>query len=522
MEPTDPPSGAPAVSASRRLSPRLLVALALAGAVMATELGAIRNLLRLWDTSPMYSYGYLVPAISLFLAYATRDRYLGRPVRPAPVAGGLVFAAWAGLLLLGRVSGIILLEQIALVVAAAGIVLVVWGLARLRAVWFAVAYLLLMVPIWDVFTEPMHLRFQLFSAGIGLRVLDLLGIPAFREGTFISLPNLTLEVARACSGVNYLVAVLALALPLAHLYLRTTWKRVVLVLSGIVIAALSNGLRVALIGVLAYADIGAPLHGPGHVLHGLFVSGIGLAMLLVSLSILQETPAGPAGAPAAPLREATPPARLHAALAALAFIVFTAAGLHASRPAPVPLRVALDGLPLQIGPWVAVPFAEPAHPGWWENADAELRRRYVDGGRAIDVFVVYFAAQEQEREAVGVRTDRLHRAAREVALSKAPGAALANVSTTDDAARPVVFWYEIDGRVEADAYAAKLQTMWRALTRRRTNAAAVFLRAAPGREPVPIEAMTAFGAALHESLAVCLPRPTGALLAEAGPGANAP
>ena len=55
MGPADPPTGAPSVSASRRLSPRLLIALALAGAVIAVELGAIRNLLRLWDTSPMYS-----------------------------------------------------------------------------------------------------------------------------------------------------------------------------------------------------------------------------------------------------------------------------------------------------------------------------------------------------------------------------------------------------------------------------------------------------------------------------------
>jgi EpsI family protein len=294
------------------------------------------------------------------------------------------------------------------------------------------------------------------------------------------------------------------------------------VLSGIAIAALSNGLRVALIGVLAYADIGAPLHGPGHVLHGLFVSGIGLAMLLVSLSVLQETPARPAEPPAAPPRAAPSPARLRTAFAALAFVALTAAGLHASRPAPVPLRAALDGLPLQIGPWGAAPFAQPPHPGWWENADAELRRRYIHGGRAIDVFVVYFAAQEQEREAVGVRTGPLHSAAREVPLSPAPGAALANVATTDDAGRPVVFWYEIDGRVEADPYAAKLQTMWRALTRRRTNAAAVFLRAAPGQAPLPIETVTGFGAALHESLAACLPRPAAPLLAHAGQEPAAP
>ena len=50
----------------------------------------------------------------------------------------------------------------------------------------------------------------------------------------------TIEVARACSGVNYLVAVLALGLPLAYLYLRSWWRRVVLIVAALLIAALST------------------------------------------------------------------------------------------------------------------------------------------------------------------------------------------------------------------------------------------------------------------------------------------
>ena len=44
-------------------------------------------------------------------------------------------------------------------------------------------------------------------------------------------------MARACSGVNYLVAVLALGLPLAYLYLRSSWRRAVLIASALLIAA---------------------------------------------------------------------------------------------------------------------------------------------------------------------------------------------------------------------------------------------------------------------------------------------
>ena len=99
-------------------------------------------------------------------------------------------------------------------------------------------------------------------------MLQVVGIPAYREGLYLFLPNVTLEVARACSGVNYLVAILALGLPLGYLYLPTVWRRVLLLTMAIGVAAISNSLRVALIGVLSYLEIGSPLHGPGHVLHG--------------------------------------------------------------------------------------------------------------------------------------------------------------------------------------------------------------------------------------------------------------
>ena len=81
------------------------------------------------------------------------------------IPGLAVLALWAVLLVAGRVGGILLLEQIALVIAVAGLVLLFAGLAVFRASWAAIAYLLLGVPIWDGFTEPLHLRFQLLSAG---------------------------------------------------------------------------------------------------------------------------------------------------------------------------------------------------------------------------------------------------------------------------------------------------------------------------------------------------------------------
>ena len=59
-----------------------------------------------------------------------------------------------------------------------------------------------------------------------------------------------------------------------------------LLVMAVVVAALSNGLRVTLICALAYYEVGSPLHGPFHVLHGLFVAGVGYAVLFAGLRVL--------------------------------------------------------------------------------------------------------------------------------------------------------------------------------------------------------------------------------------------
>jgi EpsI family protein len=498
--------------------------LVLAAGLFAVHAPAIAALLHLWDNSPMYSYGYLVPFVSAFLVWSQR-KALAR-LTPAPSIGpGLaMLALWAVLLVGGRFATLMLAEQVALVVAVVAIVLLVRGWATLRTAWAGIAYLLLMVPIWDVFTEPLHPRFQQLSANIGVRMLDLVGVPAYREGTLIALPNLTLEVARACSGVNYLVAVLALGLPLGYLYLRAPWRRVVLLLSALAIAAVSNSLRVALIGILVYFDVGAPLHGPAHVLHGLFVSGIGHVTLFIGLSILMRSErrearqakaaadlVAPSAETPAPPRIAPAPARLAPVLVLVA-VFWATAGLAAWRqPSPIALTAALDRLPAVLGGWTADPYSTPAALPWWTGADAELRRTYRHGDRVTDVHVLYYESQRQSREVVTYRAADIHRGAR-VIDAPLDTQQLSRINVADpsqqDAPMLTVFWYELDGVVETAPSQVKLRTLWHALGRGRTNGAVICLRTAdPGaasREPVLAE-LTTLAGQVHRGLTGSLP-----------------
>lgn len=243
-----------------------------------------------WWSNDMYSYGYLIPGISLYMVWVRREQLAGVGVQPNYLWGWPLGVVGLFVYVLGQAGEVVSLQEMSLLITLSAVVLLLWGGAVLRVVALPIGYLWLMIPIWEeIVTDRLHAPFQVFSATVAGELLRMLGAPVYREGVFLHLPSITLEVARACSGVNYLIAVIAIGIPLACLFLEKWSRRIALLLFGIVVAVLSNSLRVALIGLLAYYGFEGPLHGPLHVLQGLFVSVIGYAGLFGGLWVLLKT-----------------------------------------------------------------------------------------------------------------------------------------------------------------------------------------------------------------------------------------
>ena len=448
---------------------------------------ALAGMRETWDSTPMYSFGYIVPLISAFMIWRRRDTLAAVRTAPAWASGTVVVLGAAALLVGARLGGVQVVGQGAFLLALAGIVLLLWGRAVMLAVWFPLAYLVLMVPFWENLTEPLHLPFQQLSANLGVRMLQVVGIPSHRDGLYLFLPNVTLEVARACSGVNYLVAILALGLPLGYLYLPTIWRRVLLLAIAIGVAAISNSLRVALIGILSYLDVGSPLHGPGHVLHGVFVSGIGYVVLLIGLRVLspKTSASDPAPAVSVGLRAVLPPAG--PALTASAVFAGAAVFLAVHQPRPVPLPIALASVPDRLGSWTTSGLG--GSETWWNGADNELRRRYSRGPLGpVDVTVAYFAAQRQGRELAGQEAGRLHLAITADDVRLSDGSRINAISLKAPAgSRAGLFWYEIDGQPLTSLRAVKVHTTWNTLLHRRSNGTMVVLLGPPTPAAGPAE-----------------------------------
>jgi EpsI family protein len=503
-------SAAPAASHARVNICLLVVVFA---ALVFAYREALVAMVRLWNNSPMYSYGFTVPLVSAYLLWARRGSLAALAPRPSWKLGGLVLAMAVLLTIAGRAGGILVVEQLAFLVSLTGAVFLLFGASYARIGWAALAYLTLMVPLWDGFTESLHEPFQYRSAAIGTWLLHLMGIPAFHEGTFITLPNLQIEVARVCSGVNYLVAVVALGLPLGYVFLRDNWRRALLLSAAVGVAAASNGLRVALICVLAYYKVGSPLHGPFHILHGLFVAGIGYVVLFAGLRVLATKTANTAVLHPAPLAAAAQSAAVLMSLRAAAVLVFvfalTGSSVVGRTSRPVPDNGSFRAFPVRLGNWVADPIwtvrneSEALFPG----ADAEVSRRYRRAdGAVVDMYLGYYASQHQGKEMVTHRSAELHSSATRSRVSASSGRGFdANYVRPDRNGVERMFWYEVDARPETGRYLVKARTLWNAVWDGRSNGAVIVLSSSASAASGGSAALDDIAGYVQEAVAARLP-----------------
>jgi exosortase len=102
------------------------------------------------------------------------------------------------------------------------------------------------------------------------------------------LPDITIEVARECSGIRSSIALALTCLAGSYLLLRKGWLRAALVLAVIPVAVVKNAIRIATLSLLAvHVDPGF-LFGRLHHDGGFVFFGIGLGMLFCALRLFQR------------------------------------------------------------------------------------------------------------------------------------------------------------------------------------------------------------------------------------------
>lgn len=244
-------------------------------------------MVKVWASDDNYSHGFLVPIISLYLAYMRNNDLQAANVQPCNTG---IFLVMFGLLMLilGWVATEYLTMRSSLVVVIAGVVLYIMGWEIFKILLAPLCYLFLMVPIPAVLYDAAAFPLKLFVTKVSVLSMKALGIVVWQEGNILMFPNITLEVADACSGLRSIMSLLALGAAYAFVLHSKTRDRIILIVFTLPIAILTNTLRVVATGVLAQFFGSAAAEGFFHEFAGLFVFAAAVVLFVALGSALKR------------------------------------------------------------------------------------------------------------------------------------------------------------------------------------------------------------------------------------------
>ena len=459
---------------------------------------AISLMIKTWQNRDEYSHGFLIPFISLYIIWQKREALKRLVIKPNMVGGIILTLVGCALMAAGHVSGTATPQEVATIIIIPGLVWMLLGTAYLKALAFPLAYLVFMVPILDFVIVRLHEPSQLFTAMVAGKLLQIMQIPVHQESVSLFLPSVTLEVANSCSGVRFLISIIAIGIPVAYFTQKTLFRRTLLVVLAVVVGILTNPVRVALIGVWAYYG-GEVVHGPMHVFQGLFVAVIGYCFLFVGAWGLHKIPLrqGRASRSIDQQPETTTVFNLtkftRAWITAMAILVGFGISNYQFSPEPKFLSVPLDDLPQRIGAWSGNNVARSMVPPNYQNADQELTRTYRNpSGHTLKLYIGYYSLQKQDNTLIHYSKERLYDNTTELIIKRDDHEKIqVNKTYIHNGANGIlaIYWYDLHGRIVADQYKARLLSAFDGLIYGRNNGAIIIVSCDMNSSDEEIKAM---------------------------------
>ena len=491
------PCAASAAADWRR--PLTLLALAWA-AILILFIRDATKIVSLWWTSSTFEHCLLIPPLIAWLVWQRVPEV--RRLAPAGWWPGLALvAAGAADWMIGHAAGVSVARHFGLVLMLQGSVVACLGPAVARGLLFPLCYLLFLVPAGEGLVPPL----QTLTAQMCMALLHLFGVPAHIEGVFITIPNGYFEVAEACSGAKFLIAMIAYGVLVCNVCFRSWTRRLLFMAAALVVPVLANGLRAwgtIYVAHLTSADFAV---GFDHVVYGwIFFAIVIVIMMGAGWPFFDRSAADPwidppaiqAWADRLPGHAPVLPVALAVVLLALLPVGWTAA-VAANGRAAIP---ALSTLP-DVPGWRRVEGGGTSWRPRYDGADRLLVQRYRDdGGRTVDLAVAVYGSQGEGHELVGYGHGAIDPDGPWAWTDNSaapPGGRAFRISAPGPVVREVATFYRVGGITTGSETRVKLETLKLHLLGGRQRALAILVsaeQAGPERSARP--AIDAFLAAL--------------------------
>jgi len=239
----------------------------------------------IWNTEEQ-AHGPIVLVVALFLVWQRRAVFVPDasqvPTRGEAMIGWMLLVVGLLAYALGRSLEILLLEVGSQIPVILGALLITQGTRAARALWFALFFLVFMIPLPGFIVDTATGPLKQYISVIAENVLYAAGYPIARSGVMLTVGPYQLLVADACSGLHSMFSLSAMGLLYLYLMQRTSIARNLIIMAAILpIAFVANVVRVMVLVLVTYHLGDEAGQGFLHGFAGIMLFIIGLLFLFV-------------------------------------------------------------------------------------------------------------------------------------------------------------------------------------------------------------------------------------------------
>lgn len=195
----------------------------------------------------------LIAGVAAWLVWRRREALARLPSAPAPWAAGALLAVGLLLYVFGRSQHFLRLELVSQLLVFAAVLLAFKGWAALRLVWFALSFMLFVIPLPYTAVQTLTGPMKEAVSAVATTLLYWGGYTIGRTGVVITIGQYQLLVAEACAGLHTMFTLEALGLLYTQLLDYRAWQRsAALALLVVPVSFCANVVRVITLVLITY------------------------------------------------------------------------------------------------------------------------------------------------------------------------------------------------------------------------------------------------------------------------------
>jgi len=239
----------------------------------------IKTAYEVWVVSEIFNHCLLVLPVAAYLLFEKRQQLIAQPIKSAPLVL-LLFLPLLFVQLFAEIGSLKILMHLASFIALPILIWAFLGHKATRTIVFPLFFILFAIPIGDQIIPAL----QELTTDIAVPMLKLTGVPVFRNGLYLDIPEGRFLVAEACSGISFLITSTVFGFLYSYLFFHTLKRRIFFVTFSVLLPIAANAARVY--GIILTAHLTDMEHAVGadHIIYG----GVFYAIILFLLVVIGE------------------------------------------------------------------------------------------------------------------------------------------------------------------------------------------------------------------------------------------